>query len=139
RLAARFDTALGAAGLLVHLAEEPPPIPLPAALTLPIAGDVTIVDTDLTRPLGADDVAHLHDPIGHLVALDTTYGGDGIARPAVRAWRAAEQHLAAGRYQPGVERDLQAAVAELGEVAGWLLYDADRPDESHRVSVEALL
>src|SRR5690606_40540007 len=39
---------------------------------------------------------------------------------------------------PRVERDLYAATGELGEVAGWLLYDAGRHGLVRRVNHEAL-
>jgi hypothetical protein len=38
---------------------------------------------------------------------------------------------------PGIERDLYAAAGELGEVAGWLLYDTGERDLMRRVNHEA--
>ena len=43
-----------------------------------------------------------------------------------------------GAHESSLERDLQAAAGELAEVAGWLLYDADRQDDVRRMNQEAL-
>lgn len=68
-----------------------------------------------------------------LVRLDTEHGGDDVLPLALGAFQEAR-----GRLGPGAERDLVAAVGELGEVAAWVAFDADRQDVSRRVVREAL-
>ncbi|HEY8524244.1 MAG TPA: helix-turn-helix transcriptional regulator [Acidimicrobiales bacterium] len=74
-----------------------------------------------------------------LIELDTSYGGDDLARLAARAFRSAYERLASGLYVPGVERDLQAAIGELGQVAAWIAYDSDKQQLSRQLTNEALL
>lgn len=76
--------------------------------------------------------------IWHIVELDNRFGGSDLARLAVRFFRSLHQQLGAGAYEPAIERDLQATAGELAEVAGWLLYDANRQDDVRRMNQEAL-
>ncbi|MGH4008306.1 MAG: helix-turn-helix domain-containing protein [Pseudonocardiaceae bacterium] len=76
--------------------------------------------------------------IWHIVKLDNRFGGDDLARLAVRFFHSVHQQLGAGAYESAIERDLQAAAGELAEVAGWLLYDADRQADVRRMNQEAL-
>jgi transcriptional regulator with XRE-family HTH domain len=76
--------------------------------------------------------------IWHIVELDNRFGGGDLARLAVRFFRSLHQQLGTGAYEPAIERDLQATVGELAEIAGWLLYDADRQDDVRRMNQEAL-
>jgi tetratricopeptide (TPR) repeat protein len=65
-----------------------------------------------------------------LLTLDRQVGARAAARNAA---------LAAGRrYQPLADRELCAAVAELLEVAGWILFDAEQQDLAHRLNQRAL-
>ncbi len=76
--------------------------------------------------------------IWHIVELDNRFGGSDLARLAVRFFQSLHQQLGTGAYEPALERDLQATAGELAEVAGWLLYDADRQDDVRRMNQEAL-
>jgi hypothetical protein len=87
-------------------------------LLLPVGNDGT--------PAGEDQVAAVRAAIPRLVALDVGSGGDRTSILATRALRAAEAMLTPGGCEPKVERDLRAAVAELAELTGWLLCDANR-------------
>jgi hypothetical protein len=58
---------------------------------------------------------------------------------ALRVFTAAQRRLGAPARSPGDARDLEAAAAEAGEVAGWLLYDADRQPQARAANTEALL
>lgn len=89
-------------------------------------------------PADAEFVDDLRATIRHLVALDGAHGGTEVAPMAVRSFRRAQRILGEGHYRPGVERDLEAVTAELGELAGWLLFDAARYDESRQMNAEAL-
>ncbi|MGH3870565.1 MAG: helix-turn-helix domain-containing protein [Pseudonocardiaceae bacterium] len=87
------------------------------------------------------DTAYLeavHQHIWRIVELDNRFGGSDLARLAVRFFRSLHQQLGTGAYDPAIERDLQAAAGEVAEVAGWLLYDADRQDDVRRMNQEAL-
>jgi len=76
--------------------------------------------------------------IWHIVELDNQYGGTDLASLAIRFFRSLHHQLGIGAYRPTIERDLQAVVGELAEVAGWLLYDADRQTDVRRMNQEAL-
>lgn len=76
--------------------------------------------------------------IWQIVELDNRFGGADLAGLAVRFFRSVHQQLGSGAYEPSIERDLQATAGELAEVAGWLLYDADRQDDVRRMNQEAL-
>lgn len=101
--------------------------PIAAARSLPVTAyaDATCLET-------------VQQYIWHIVELDNRFGGTDLAPLAVRFFRSVHQQLGTGAYEPAIERDLQAAAGELAEVAGWLLYDADRQDEVRRLNQEAL-
>lgn len=91
-----------------------------------------------SRALGVEvtldppNVEHVRRLVAELVAADVSGGGD--AGEALRAFRHERRRVLAAR----AERDLHAAVGELGEVAGWLLFEAERNDEMRSVNLEAL-
>ncbi|GLZ13736.1 hypothetical protein Acsp04_39710 [Actinomadura sp. NBRC 104425] len=91
------------------------------------------------RPADMEYVANLRETGQTLVKLDTVYGGDEVFPLALRVFRDARRKLAVGAYEPKVERDLVAATGEVGEIAAWLAYDADRQAESRQIILEALL
>lgn len=101
-------------------------------------------------PRGADVVAphveldeqylvSLHTRVQELVVADNQFGGDHIAPIAHRLFRSVQRKLRVGPRNPGLKRDLRAAAGELGEVAGWLLYDAGQPGLAQQINHEALL
>src|SRR5690348_7902427 len=69
-----------------------------------------------------EHIASVYETVRQLVALDVRSGGNETARQAVPALSRAYGWLRAARYQ----NDLCAAVAELAELTGWLLCDANR-------------
>jgi tetratricopeptide (TPR) repeat protein len=93
---------------------------------------------DDDAPAGEDQAAAVRDAVQRLVALDVANGGDQASIIATRALRTAEPMLAPGAYEPKAERDLRAAVAELAEITGWLLCDANRHAESLARNRQAL-
>lgn len=121
-LAAALDVALHAGGALVAAYEQP----VPGVLT----GD---------HPLTADDAVQLHATIDHLVSLDTAHGSAGLDGIAARAFRQAQQRAATTGVAPAAAADVHAAVAELGEVAAWIAYDAEEQASSRELATEALL
>lgn len=90
-------------------------------------------------PADADFVASLHGAIAQFVRMDSLLGSGEVVDAVVRRFRDAQRVLASGRYRVEVERDLEAATAELGEVAGWMLIDAQRHDEARLINAEALM
>lgn len=115
-----LDRVLDAGGSLAALVNAPRREPSPPMLT-------------------SADVEGLHGQIRALVADDITHGADGLWRRAGREFRRAHEALAAGRFPDAHRADLHAAVGELGEVAGWLAYDAGRPEVGRRLMTDALL
>ncbi|MGW5050955.1 hypothetical protein [Actinokineospora sp. NPDC004072] len=89
-------------------------------------------------PVGADFIEEMRRTIGYVVALDGVHGGGEVAPIALRVFQRAQRVLSDGRYLPAVERDLEAITSELGEVAGWVLFDAERQAEARQVNAEAL-
>ena len=83
-------------------------------------------------------VETLHSCIRELVDLDIQFGGDQSSGVALQFFRSVHRKLGASQCDPGIERDLYAAAGELGEVAGWLLYDAGKHDLVRRINHEAL-
>ena len=72
-----------------------------------------------------------------LLELDAHFGGDQSAGVAYRLFRSVRRKLGATSIAPGVHRDLLSATAELGEVAGWFLYDSQQHDLARRTNQEA--
>jgi transcriptional regulator with XRE-family HTH domain len=89
------------------------------------------------EPADADYVAGVRATVQRLVGLEIAHGGTEIADLRARCFRSVRQRLAAGAA-PAVTRDLQAAAAEMAEVAGWLLHDADRQDAARQMNNEGL-
>jgi tetratricopeptide (TPR) repeat protein len=90
------------------------------------------------RPADQSYVEWVRSSAQRLVVMDGQHGGDDIAALAVRTFRSVHHRLGTGAYQPKIERDLQAAAAELAEVAGWLLYDANQHAAARQLNQEAL-
>jgi transcriptional regulator with XRE-family HTH domain len=106
------------------------------------SNDFAASTSPLSLPVSSyADTAYLEaaqQHIWHVVELDNRFGGSDLARLAVRFFRSVHQQLGTGAYEPAIERDSQATAGELAEVAGWLLYDADRQDDVRRMNQEAL-
>ncbi|RBQ14158.1 hypothetical protein DP939_42115 [Spongiactinospora rosea] len=66
------------------------------------------------------------------------FGGDHTSTIALRTLAAVRRELRRRGVRPRARREVQAAVAELAEVTGWLLCDADRHALSIRVNRWAL-
>lgn len=110
------------------------PSPTPAG-----AGHVELLDGHgPSLRLDGSYVATLHSRIRELIDLDVQFGGDQSSGVALQLFRSVHRKLGASQCDPAVERDLYAAAGELGEVAGWLLYDAGEHDLVRRINHEAL-
>lgn len=77
--------------------------------------------------------ADLRATTRQIVELDTRLGGDDLLALAVRSFRSAQARLARG------EVDDAPAVAEAGQVAAWVAYDADRQALSRQLHHDALV
>ncbi len=106
--------------------------------SLPVLRDPDFSNPSLDGPADQGFVELIHRSIQQLVLLDNHFGADDIAGIAVRLFRSLTNRLATGLYQPAIERDLMAAAGEIGELAGWLLFDADRQDAARQLNQEAL-
>lgn len=71
------------------------------------------------------DAAEIHDLIARLAARDAVHGSGTVADEALRAFR-------------GTRCADREAVAELGELTGWLLFDAERHREARQINKTAL-
>ncbi|MCK7626205.1 XRE family transcriptional regulator [Streptomyces sp. RS10V-4] len=92
----------------------------------------------LDEARGAEYVEAIRATSRRLIALDNELNGVPIAAMAARAFKAVHRRLGSGGYERKSERDLQAAAAELAEVAGWTLFDAEEYDAARRFNQEAL-
>jgi hypothetical protein len=88
--------------------------------------------------VGDEYIAAIRDSVRRLVALDIEFGGDAVSIYAMRTFRAVWRRLRQGAYRAGSERDLYAAAAELAELTGWLLCDANRQLAARRVNHTAM-
>ncbi|WP_242911362.1 hypothetical protein [Actinomadura terrae] len=93
---------------------------------------------DDLAPADADYADALRQKVQQLVALDVRFGGDQTSDLAMRALVAVSRDLELRGVRRRAEHDVQAAVAELAEVTGWLLCDANRHALSYRVNRRAL-
>ncbi|QCX82951.1 Helix-turn-helix domain protein (plasmid) [Streptomyces sp. YIM 121038] len=83
---------------------------------------------------GADERgpdAYVHDAVGWLLAHDNRHGGDRVADAAVQVWEDERRRIT------GTDKRQLARVAEIGEVAGWLLHDAARFPQARATLAEA--
>jgi transcriptional regulator with XRE-family HTH domain len=104
------------------------------SIAVPSVDALLLLDEDRSDDSPAGGVEHLRAEVAHLVELDGRYGGDDVLPLAVRLFRSSHRKLSAD----AAGRDLDAAVAEAAEVAGWVAYDADQLDVARALSLEAL-
>jgi hypothetical protein len=90
----------------------------------PVTGEVPVDDY----------VAAIHETVRDLVAMDVKFGGNEASRHAVRALCAVRRRLRGGTRGARRTRDLYAAAAELAELTGWLLIDANRHQAARRAN-----
>ncbi|WP_431980599.1 helix-turn-helix domain-containing protein [Streptomyces qinglanensis] len=86
------------------------------------------------EPPGCADRApdtYAQDAMGWLLAHDNRHGGDHVADAAVQVWEAERSRIT------GEDKQHLAHVAEIGEVAGWLLHDAARFREARATLTQA--
>ncbi|MFF4407793.1 helix-turn-helix domain-containing protein [Streptomyces sp. NPDC001404] len=103
-------------------------------------GSLTAV-TKMSRSgagVGPDvDIEHMRTTVGYLLDHDNRHGGAVVAPVAVQVWRAGQKRLDTGLVPDSVHPEYLAAVAEVAEIAGWLLFDAGRQEESRAAFLES--
>ncbi|NUH38202.1 helix-turn-helix domain-containing protein [Streptomyces samsunensis] len=136
QLVTGLDQLLRANGKLAEIAARvTPPTVSPEVAESPAITDRIL---RLNEARGADFAHAIRETSHRLVVLDNELSGVSIAEPAGRAFKVVHRRLGAGDYEPRYERDIQSAAAELAEVAGWALWDAERDDAAQRFNHEAL-
>ncbi|OPF83466.1 hypothetical protein VT50_0204350 [Streptomyces antioxidans] len=91
-------------------------------------GVLTDVDGDLARMRAA---------VAPLLEHDNRFGGTAVAPAAVRLWRAGQRTLDRDGVPERGRAGYLSAVAELAEIAGWLLFDAGRRDAARTAFLES--
>ncbi|MFB7086770.1 multiprotein-bridging factor 1 family protein [Streptomyces sp. NPDC056296] len=129
QLAEGLDALLATEGELVALAARPAQ-----------AEGTTTPERWPTRDSdrGAGFARAIREISQRLVVLDNEINGLPIADVAVRAFKSVHRQLGEGEHDPKAEHDIQAAAAELAEVAGWALFDAEQQKAARRFNQEAL-
>lgn len=111
-----------------------PPKTISAATTDDVVPRLSRISPNEAVP--ADEyVAAIHDAVGRLVAMDVRGGGNEASIHATRALRTALRRMR-GASRPTT--DVVVAVAELAELTGWLLIDANRHGPASRANHVAL-
>ncbi|MEV6420561.1 helix-turn-helix transcriptional regulator [Streptomyces sp. NPDC051662] len=119
QLVQALDALLDMDGELIRMAKErngPTAVPAPAA--------------------APDGSPYVRSTVGHLLDHDRRFGGDHVASAAVQVWRSEQRKL---DLTPQADKGHVSAVSEMAEVAGWLLFDAHRYEESRRAFMESQL
>ncbi|QLH23404.1 helix-turn-helix transcriptional regulator [Streptomyces sp. Rer75] len=123
-LAAALDGLLEADGALVSLA----------------APEVHPPESSAERATDVEgDIAHMRASVAHLLAHDNRYGSTAVAPAAVQVWRAEQRKLDRGTVPDRARAGYLSAVAELAEIAGWLLFDSRQWDASRTAFLESHL
>ncbi|MCO1579150.1 helix-turn-helix domain-containing protein [Crossiella sp. SN42] len=117
-----------------HAAARTGMTPSPAFPFVPVPANA-----ETPEPLRGNDIAAIHATMGQLLALDGQCGGTEASRQGLRVFRGIQRRIGAAPCPPALQRDLYAAVGELAEIVGWLLYDANDQDGMRAVSHESLM
>ncbi|MEV6446353.1 helix-turn-helix transcriptional regulator [Amycolatopsis sp. NPDC051716] len=116
------------------------PLTLPGAEAPAPPSDLVIASSvpNGESRLDATYVESLHARIQELVRMDMQFGGDHSAGIALKLFQSVHRKLGNVECDPAIEADLYSAAGELGELAGWLLFDAGKHELVRRVNNEAL-
>ncbi|MFD8067911.1 helix-turn-helix domain-containing protein [Streptomyces parvulus] len=75
---------------------------------------------------------YVRNAVAHFLEHDNRHGGDHVASAAKQVWKAEQKRLSS--YE---DKKRLADVAEIAEVAGWLLFDANRQEEARQAFMES--
>lgn len=134
----RFLDGLGTPDdLLPRPTGRPRPDAPPSGAVVVPGGTESELATESRDP-GEGLLGRLRGDIAQMVEFDGRVGGDDVLPLALRFFRTSHRCVVASGQAAGEERELQSVVAEAGEVAGWVAYDADKLDMARGLSLEAL-
>lgn len=83
------------------------------------------------------DIRHIRDTISHLLEHDNRYGGDAVASTAVQVLRVGKEKLDKDEIPDELHNEYLATVAEMAEIAGWLLFDAGQQEDSRSAFLDS--
>ncbi|MFH8618569.1 helix-turn-helix domain-containing protein [Streptomyces sp. NPDC017979] len=98
-----------------------------------------LAHSDLAELRGSEYAQAIREMTQRLIQLDNELGGTSIADAAARIFKSVHLRLGNGDYESKFEHDIQSAAAELAEVAGWALFDAENHGAARRFNHEALM
>jgi transcriptional regulator with XRE-family HTH domain len=75
----------------------------------------------------------VRNAMSHFLEHDNRHGGDHVADAAVQIWKSRQ------RVMDGRDRQELSTVAELAEISGWILFDANRQEEARAAFMESQL
>lgn len=75
---------------------------------------------------------YVRNAVAHFLEHDNRHGGDHVADAAKQVWKSEQRKLTT--YE---DKKRLADVAEIAEVAGWLLFDANRHEEARQAFMES--
>jgi transcriptional regulator with XRE-family HTH domain len=75
---------------------------------------------------------YVRNAVAHFLEHDNRHGGDHVASAAKQVWKAEQKKLSS--YE---DKRRLSDVAEIAEVAGWLLFDANRQEEARQAFMES--
>nr|WP_218952020.1 hypothetical protein [Amycolatopsis anabasis] len=114
-----------------------------SALRSIAAGYLSAESGALTAALEGDRVSaplleQIEQSIPHLQRLDDAAGGGAHLNYVGAQFRAVALLLRQGSHSPGVEHRLYTALAEIGQLAGWMAFDGGKPGLAQRYFFTAL-
>jgi tetratricopeptide (TPR) repeat protein len=89
-------------------------------------------------PIDADYIETVRGDIKAFVRHDQQYGGAAVSPLIMRALRRVRHRMDSSEMPDKLFRDMNSAAAELAEVAGWSLYDAEEHTQAEQANHEAL-
>lgn len=75
---------------------------------------------------------YVRNAVAHFLEHDNRHGGDHVASAAKQVWKAEQKKLSTHE-----DKKRLSDVAEIAEVAGWLLFDANRQEEARQAFMES--
>lgn len=77
---------------------------------------------------------YVRNAVGFLLEHDNRHGGDNVASAAKQVWKSEQAKL-----KTDDDKEKLSGLAEIAEVAGWLLFDANRQPEAREAFIESHL
>ncbi|MFE9497283.1 helix-turn-helix domain-containing protein [Streptomyces collinus] len=113
--------------------KQNPSVELAEALDLYLGTDLVSMVKPAREEIPPQD-DYVQRSVGYFLEHDNRHGGDHVASAAQQVWRAEQ-----GKLDTYADKKKIAGVAEIAEVAGWLLFDANRPKEAREAFIESHL